>query len=339
MTSDSTSRIIYYGTANPGVWNPSMRPGSNKWSSSIVARNVDTGAVVWVNQLTPHDGWDFDSMNESILVTASGVKQLVHFDKNGFVYKFNATTGTLISALPFSDVTWVKRTVDGDIVYDELTGMPMPDPLKVPVEGKNSPLICPSPLGGKEFSPAAYSPDLGMFFVPGINFCSNHFTTKTDFIPGTPFVGDSLGFSPDFNTTQVPVSPITNYGFRALGELIAWDENGGKAWSIPENNPLWGGVLTTASGLVFYGTLDNHFKAVDARNPLNGGQPNYLLDVTLECGIIGNPITYKDNNGKQYVAIFTGVGWLPGMFTPAQKSCPLQGENANGSGKLHIFGL
>lgn len=324
ITNDPSTRTIYYGTANPGVWNPSMRPGSNKWASSIFARNVDTGKVVWVNQLTPHDGWDYDSMNESILVTGTdNVKQLVHFDKNGFAYKFNATTGALLDAKPFSDVTWAKRNSDGTVAYDPTTNMPVPDPDKVPLEGINSPLICPSPLGGKEFAPAAYSEVSGLFFVPGINFCSNHLTTKTDYIPATPFVGDTLGFSPDFNTDVSPTSP-TMGPIRSLGELIAWNPNGTKAWSIPENNPLWGGILATKGNLVFYGTLDKHFKVIDSTSGAT------LVDKTLECGVLGNPITFNDGNGRQKVAVFTGVGWLPAMFTPDGKKCP---------GVLHIFGL
>jgi alcohol dehydrogenase (cytochrome c) len=328
ITNDPASRTVYYGTANPGVWNPSMRPGSNKWASSIFARNVDTGKVVWVNQLTPHDGWDYDSMNESILVTdTDNVKKLVHFDKNGFAYKFNALTGALLDAKPFSDVTWAKRNGDGSIAYDATTNMPVPDPAKVPLEGINSPLICPSPLGGKEFAPAAYSEAAGLFFVPGINFCANHLTTRTDYIPATPFVGDTLGFSPDFNTAVAPTSPTasTPYGpMRTLGELIAWNPNGTKAWSIPENNPLWGGVLATKGNLVFYGTLDKHFKVIDS----NSGTT--LADKALECGVLGNPITFLDINNKQKVAVFTGVGWLPAMFTPDGKKCP---------GVLHIFEL
>ncbi len=334
ITFDPVTRIIYYGTANPGVWNPSMRPGSNKWSSSVFARNVDTGNVVWINQLTPHDGWDYDSMNESIIVTDGGVKQVVHFDKNGFAYRFNAADGSLIHVRPFSHANWAQTA------YDSTTGMPLPDPAKLPVEGINSSAICPSPLGGKEFAPAAYSPVAGLFFIPGINMCSSHLTTRTDFIPGTPFVGDTLGIVPDFDVATVPVSPITPINVapkntapyylnaRSMGELIAWNPTTGKAWARPEAKPLWGGMLATAGdgtangGLVFYGNLDNHFKAVTT------GDGTTVYDKVLECGILGNPISFTDAAGKQKIAVFTGVGWLPGMFSG--KQCP---------GVLHIFGL
>ncbi len=340
ITFDPQTRTVFYGTANPGVWNPSMRPGSNKWSSSIFARNVDTGDVVWVNQITPHDGWDFDAMNESILLTDGGVKQVVHFDKNGFAYRFNAANGSLIDARPFSHVNWVKR-LNGAIAYDGATGMPVPDPAMVPVEGINSAAVCPSPLGAKEFAPAAYSPSAGLFFLPSINFCAMHLTTRTDYIAGTPFIGDTLGIIPNFDVTTAPTSPTSminiappktapiNIPARSLGELVAWNPSSGKAWSIPEAKPLWGGILTTAgggtpsTGLVFYGNLDNHFKAVST-----DGSGNVLFDKVLECGILGNPISFTDASGKQKLAVFTGVGWLPAMFSG--KKCP---------GVLHIFGL
>lgn len=353
FTLDSETNVIYYGTANPGVWNPSMRPGSNKWSSAIFARDPLTGNVKWVNQLTPHDGWDYDSMNESIVIKDGNVKQVVHFDKNGFAYKLNAVTGALIDAKPFVNVTWVKRDGLGNIIYDP-NGMPQADPLMMPEEGRTSGIVCPAPLGGKEFAPAAYSPNTGHFYVPAINFCSTHMPAKINFISGTPFVGDTLGFLPDFNTLASPQAPVISGAFRSLGELIAWDAQGNKAWSIPEANPLWGGVLVTASNLVFYGTLDNHFKAIDVNHPTNGdGSPNYLLDVTLECGVIGNPISYLDNAGKQKIAVFTGISWLPGLFvTPGTpQPCSRQmgegdddnqgGNNAGAlqSGAIHIFSL
>lgn len=347
ITQDPQAKVVYYGTANPGVWNPTMRPGSNKWSSSIIARDAATGKIKWVNQLTPHDGWDYDSMNESILITdntlpASPVKQLVHFDKNGFVYKFNAVNGSLINASPFVNVTWVKRLGDGAIDYDA-NGMPQVDQTKMPVEGKLSPLICPAPLGGKEFAPAAYSPATGNFYVPAINFCVNHFTIKADYIAGAPFMGDALNFVPDFDTVTAPVAPTPSGVFRSFGEVVAWNVNtNAKSWSLPESAPLWGGFLVTASNVAFYGTLDKHFRAIDVNHPTNtDGSPKYLLDVSLECGVEGNPITYLGDDGKQKVAVFTGVGWLPGGFVGG--GCPTSSFESDGgsggTGNVHIFSL
>jgi alcohol dehydrogenase (cytochrome c) len=349
ITADSdptsyTKNLIFYGSANPGVWNPSMRPGSNKWGSAVFARDAATGNVVWVRQLTPHDGWDYDSMNEFIVVgspTDSKAKQLVHFDKNGFAYRLDAKTGAVIYANPYVNVNWVQRNPDGTILRDS-NGLPVIDQSMYPVEGVTmAKPVCPAPLGGKEFSPSAYSPTLGLFFLPSINFCSTHLTYKTDFISGTPFVGDSLGFTPDFDTTSSPSTSLipTPYGnMRSLGALMAWNADGSVAWTVSESNPIWGGILTTQSGLIFYGTLDKRFVAIDASQPAKpDGTPNYLLNETMQCGIEGNPITYMGSDGKQKVAVFEGVGWLPGMFTPKGVACPSERDQGADSGVIHIF--
>ena len=319
FTYDPALNLVYYGTSNPGVWNPDMRPGDNKWGATIFARNPDTGEAVWAYQLTPHDGWDFDAMNESIVtdVTVGGAtrKALVHFDKNGFAYAFDRATGEVLKADKFVNVTWADHV-------DLKTGIPAVNPGMDTHEGVIVKNICPTPLGAKEFVPAAYSPKTKLFYVPTINFCNNYEALRAVYIAGTPFTGVSLSFAPDPGKTP--------------GEMIAWDvTTGSKKWSIQEPLPLYSGVLATAGDVVFYGTLNKQFKAVDATTG------KVLFQKTLECGIVGNPISYTAPDGKQRVAIYTGIGWLAGGF--AGGKCPGGGEGrpttSATSGMVHVFKL
>jgi lanthanide-dependent methanol dehydrogenase len=318
FTYDPTLNLVYYGTANPGVWNPDMRPGDNKWGATIFARNPDTGEAVWAYQVTPHDGWDFDAISESIVVnlTIGGVtrRSLVHFDKNGFAYTMDAATGEVLLANKFAHVTWAQN-------IDLTTGAPLVLPGMDPHEGVITKNICPSPLGGKEFSPAAYSPRTKLFYVPGINFCQDFEPLRALYISGTPFLGADIKLFPGPG------------GF--MGELIAWNAaNGTKKWSIKEPFPLYGGILATAGDVVFYGTLDRWFKAVNATT----GQ--VLFKKQLQCGIAGNPISYSAPDGTQRIAVYSGTGWLNGGF--AGGACPGDGDEdatPTRSGRVHVFKL
>ena len=329
FTYDPDLNLLYYGTGNPGVWNPDMRPGDNKWGATIFARNPDTGEAVWAYQLIPHESWDFDSMNESMVVDLNigGAlrKVLVHFDKNGFAYTLDRSTGQVLRAEKFGHVTWADHV-------DLATGAPAVNPAMQTHEGVITQNVCPSALGAKEFPPAAFSPTTKLFYVPGINACNNFEALRALYIAGTPFLGANIEILPGPG------------GF--MGELIAWDAaKGTKAWSIQETLPLYGGVLATAGNVVFYGTLDKWFKAVDARTG------KVLFQKQLECGIVGNPISYTGADGKQRVAVYTGVGWLAGGF--AGGPCPAgdddddddddEDESENGpevtSGAVHVFKL
>lgn len=321
FTYDPGLDLVYYGTANPGVWNPDMRPGDNKWAASIIARDADTGDVRWAYQVTPHDGWDFDAISESIVadLPVNGVtrKVIVHFDKNGFAYTMDRATGQVLVANKFVDqVTWADHV-------DLATGLPAVNPGMDPREGQTTGGICPSPLGGKEFSPASYSPRTGLFYVPAINFCMNFQPLKAMFIAGTPFLGADLSLYP---------------AKANMGELVAWNAStGSKQWVLPEALPLWGGTLATAGDVVFYGTLDKHFKAIDA----NTGAK--LFDKVLECGVAGNPVAFTGADGRQRIAVFTGVGWLAGGFAggpcPNGKEWEHQQGTGDTGGTLHVFKL
>jgi PQQ-dependent dehydrogenase (methanol/ethanol family) len=288
LTYDSELNLLFHGAANPGTWNPDIRPGDNKWSATIFARDPDTGEAIWAYQLTPHDAWDFDAVNENIVVDlpVNGVtrKLLVHFNKNGFAYTMDRATGQVLVAQPFVPVNWADH-------IDLVTGLPHVNPAKVPREGVVTRDICPAPPGGKDMEPAAFSPKTGLFYIPAINLCVDNEPLKVNFIQGTPFIGAS---------TTMKAGPGSG-GNR--GELIAWDAvHGKKVWGIQEFFPVYGGVLATAGNLVFYGTADRWFKAIDATTG------NVLFQTQLPSGIVGNPMAFTGPDGKQRIAIYSGIG-------------------------------
>jgi len=301
LTFDPATNLLFYGTSNPGVWNPDIRLGDNKWSAAIFARDPDTGDAIWAYQVTPHDAWDFDGVNENIAVdlTVDTVprKLLVHFDRNGFAYTMDRRTGEVLKAEKFVEhVNWADR-------IDLVSGKPVESvPSKRTHEGVNVRDICPGAPGGKDYQPAAYSPDTKLFYVPTNNICMDYEALKVNYIQGTPFVGASVLMKPGLGDTH-------------RGAFIAWDAaTATKVWGIEERFPVWGGALATAGGVVFYGTMDRWFKAVDAKSG------KVLFQVQLESGIVGNPMTYTGPDGKQRVAIYSGVGGFAGAVVSGRLS-------------------
>jgi alcohol dehydrogenase (cytochrome c) len=330
LTYDPARNLLFYGTANPGVWNADIRPGDNKWSTTIFARDPDSGDAIWGYQVTPHDAWDFDGVNESIVVDlpfAGAPRQLlVHFDRNGFAYTIDRVTGQVLVANKYVSVNWADS-------INLVTGRPNENPAKRTHEGVNVLDICPGAPGGKDQQPAAFSPRTALFYVPTNNICMDHEALQVNFIQGAPFIGAMV---------TMKAGPG---GHR--GELIAWNAaTGSKAWSIAERFPVWSGVLATGGDVVFYGTLDRLFKAVDARNG------TVLFQVQLPSGIVGNPITFLGPDGKQRVAIYSGVGGWSGAVVSARLSTddPYAGLGAVGAmadlpqftqagGTVHVFKL
>jgi PQQ-dependent dehydrogenase (methanol/ethanol family) len=303
FTYDPELNLIYYGTSNPGVWNANLRRGeaaitnqtqtrwANLWSASVIARDADTGEMVWAVPMTPHDEWDYDGVSESILVDlpigGQVRKVLVRFDRNGFSYVIDRTNGQILAAKPYATVNWASG-------IDLSTGLPIRNPEKGTGQGKTTKDVCPSLLGAKNWPPAAYSPRTGLFYVPTLNVCMDWTGTEVSYVAGTPYVGA---------VTLMRPGPGGH-----TGELIAWDPvRMQKVFEIRERFMNWSGVLATAGDLVFYGTLDGYFKAVDARS----GQ--VLWQAKLGSGVIGNPITYTGPDGRQYVAVFSGIGGVPGL--------------------------
>ncbi len=292
LSYDPVLDLLYYGSGNPGPYNPEQRPGDNKWTASVLARHPQDGALVWAYQFTPHDAWDYDAAAEMVLVDipiAGRMRHaLVHFDKNGFAYTLDRATGEILVAEPYVDVNWAKR-------IDRATGRPVVDSSKVTGASKgNVKDICPTLEGGKSpASPVAYSPRTKLFYASTNNMCMDYAAAPTTHIAGTPFMGVN--------------SPYHAGRGGHLGAFIAWDAaRGRRVWEIDERYPVWSGSLATAGNVVFYGTLDGWFKAVDATT----GRP--LWKFKVGSGIVGSPITYTGPDGRQYVAIYAGIGgdWL-----------------------------
>lgn len=322
LTYDKETNTVFYGTSQPGVWNPEVRsPGDNKWGASIFARDPDTGAVKWVYQTTPHDNWDYDAISESIPVTQTinGVprKLLVHFNKNGFVYAFDRETGEIISADQFvTDVNWASG-------IDLMTGRPLVNEDKTTHTGKTTTDICPSALGGKGWEPGSFAPNTGLFYTPTFNLCMKMHMLKAEYVYGAPYMAMDMAIS----------GALTDPNYTS--ELIAWDAaKREKVFGLKEKSAIYGGVLSTAGGLVFYGTQDKMFKAIDARpDQAVNGVPKVLWSTKMECSTVGNPITFTVGaNNEQRVAVFSGVGAMAGGFGGG--AC-----TGSAGGKVHVYKL
>ncbi|MBL8504824.1 methanol/ethanol family PQQ-dependent dehydrogenase [Methylobacillus glycogenes] len=284
---DSALNLLYYSTGNPSVWNPDVRPGDNKWSMTIFARDLDTGLAKWGYQLTPHDEWDYDAVNETILWDADGKKLATHFDRNGFGYTLNRETGKVLVAEkihPF--VNWASS-------IDLKTGVPVKDPKFSTHQDVNSKNVCPASLGVKDQQPAAYSPKSKLFYVPLNHVCMDYEPVEVKYVAGQPWVGATLSMFPGPDGV--------------MGGFMAWDGLKGKqVWYNKEKFSVWSGALVTGSDLVFYGTLERWFKAVD------GKTGKELWKFRVGSGVIGNAITYT-HKGKQYVGVLSGIGGWAGV--------------------------
>ena len=291
---DPELNLVYYGTGNPSTWNPAQRPGDNRWSMSIWARDVDSGKVKWVYQMTPYDEWDFDGINEMVLadisVKGQDRKVLVHFDRNGFGYTLDRVTGELLVAQKYDPaVNWATKV-------DMTTGRPQV--VSKYSTAQNGPEVdtkgvCPAALGSKDQQPAAFNPKTKLFYVPTNHVCMNYEPFAVEYVAGQPYVGATLSMFP---------AP----GGSNMGNFIAWDAGKGQiVWSKPEKFSVWSGALATAGDVVFYGTLEGYLKAVD----LNGKE---LWRFKTPSGIIGNVFTYTYKD-KQYVGVFSGIGGWAGI--------------------------
>lgn len=330
LSYDPELDLLFYGTGNPAPWNPDQRPGDNKWTAAIFARRPDTGQAVWAYQWNPHDAHDYDGNNENVVLTLDirGKKRkvLLHPERNGFMYMHDAATGEVLSAQPFVFTNSIRRV-------NLQTGRPEIDAEKTPKQGRIVRDICPASPGGKDWQPSAFSQRTGWLYLAVYNLCMDFEAVHANYIAGTPYLGAKV--------TQ-RAGPG---GHR--GAFIAWDPVAGKeVWSIKENFPAWSGVVATAGDLVFYGTLDRWFRAVDART----GQVLWRFQV--ESGIVGQPITYRGPDGRQYVAVLSGVGGWAGAIVAGDLS-KRDGQAALGmvnatrdlpeatpkGGKLYVFAL
>jgi PQQ-dependent dehydrogenase (methanol/ethanol family) len=330
ISYDPELNLIYYGTGNPGPWNPDQRPGDNKWTLSIFARNPDTGQAAWAYQIEAHDLYDYDGVNELILldlpIDGEKRKVLVRPERNGHIYVMDRATGEVLSAETYSYVNVTNginlKTGKPNKVKEKETGL-----------GKTVHNICPAAPGAKDWQPSAYSERTGLLYIPHNNLCMDMRGTEANYIAGTPYVG-------------AEVHMFAGKGGNR-GEFSAWDPVAAKKiWSIKELFPAWSGALATAGDVVFYGTMDRWFKAVHARTG------ELLWQFQTGSGIIGQPVSYRGPDGKQYVAIMAGVGGWSGAivagnldardgtaalgFVNAMKDLP---KYTNKGGTLYVFAL
>ena len=331
---DKALNLMYYGTGNPSTWNPAQRPGDNKWSMTIFARDVDTGMAKWVYQMTPFDEWDFDGINEMILadipVKGKPTKALVHFDRNGFAYTLDRTNGALLVAEKYDPkVNWAThvdmKTGRPQVVAKYSTAQNGPD--------VNTKGICPAALGSKDQQPASFDPNTGLFYVPTNHVCMDYEPFKVEYTAGQPYVGATLSMFP---------APGSHGG---MGNYITWDAGTGKiVQSKAEKFSVWSGSLNTAGGLSCYGTLEGYFKCVDAKDITKE-----LYKFKTPSGIIGNVFTYE-HKGKQYMGVFSGIGGWAGIGMAAGLEKDTDGLGAVGGykelnqytdlgGSLTIFAL
>ncbi|WP_231462886.1 PQQ-dependent dehydrogenase, methanol/ethanol family [Sphingomonas sp. URHD0057] len=297
LSYDPQLKTIYYGTSNPGPWNAEQRPGDNKWTAGVFARDIGTGQARWFYQSTPHDVYDHDDINEILLVDypiggGRRIPALIRPSRNGFFYVQDRRTGRVLSARPYSFLNVYKGV-------DLKTGRIIPTLGMEPAHGRAVRNICPAAPGAKDWNPSAFSPVTGLVYIPHLNLCMDMGVKNANYIAGTPFVGADV---------KMYAGPGGNRGV-----FTAWDPVAQrKVFEIKEDLPLWSPALATAGGLVFYGTMDGWFKAIDARTG------KLLWQFKTGSGIIGQPISYRGPDGRQYIAVPSGVGGWAGAIVSAK---------------------
>jgi alcohol dehydrogenase (cytochrome c) len=330
VSFDPETNTVFYGTANAGPWNADQRAGDNLWTTTIFARDADTGYAKWGVPLNPHDLYDYDEINENLLlelpIEGQSRKVLVHIGRNGYIYVMDRATGKILSADAYDHV-------NATFGIDLSTGRPKHNEAKKTSVGKTVEDICPAAPGAKDWQPTAWSPRTRLIYVPHQHLCMNWKGSEVGYIAGTPFVGAAV---------DMYAGPG---GYR--GEYMAWDPVAKKkVWAIHEDFPVWSGTTVTAGDVAFYGTMDRWFKAVNAKTG------EVLWKFHAGSGFVGQPITYQGSDGRQYVAILSGVGGWPGVtanaevdprvrnaalgFAGATQDLPL---HTNGGSSLLVFAL
>jgi PQQ-dependent dehydrogenase (methanol/ethanol family) len=330
ISYDPDLNLIYYGTSNPGPWNPDVRPGDNKWTAGIFARDPDNGEAVWAYQWSPHDLFDHDGINEQILldlpIKGQTRKVLVRPERNGYMYVLDRLTGEVLSADSYGYNTISKGV-------DLKTGRLIEVPGKATSTGKVVREICPAAPGTKDWQPSSFSPRTGLLYVPHQNLCEDVEGVGANYIEGTPYVAAMV---------KMYAGPGGNRGV-----LTAWDPVARKAvWEVKEKFPVWSGTVVTAGDVAFYGTMEGWFKALDARTG------KLLWQFKTGSGIIGQPVVYRGPDQKEYVAVLSGVGGWAGAvvaggldirdssaalgFVNAMKDLP---QATTKGGMLYVFSL
>lgn len=319
VTYDPDTDLIYVPTGNPSPWNSHDRPGDNLYSASRVAINPDTGKIVWHFQTTPNDGWDYDGISELIAFeykdkSGKMIKAGATADKNGFFYVLDRVTGKYIRSVPFVEkLTWAKgMDKDGRPIVNEDN---RPGKNTADKQGKTV-YTTPSFLGGKNWNPMAFSQDTGLFYVPANEWGMDIWNKAVSYKKGAAYLGAGFTIKPTFEDH--------------IGALKAVDPKTGEIkWTYKNKAPLWGGVLTTAGGLVFTGNPEGKLMALDDQTG------EVVWEFNVGTGIVSSPITWS-TDGVQYIAVVAGWGGaVPLWGGEVAKTI----KHLNQGGSVHVFKL
>ena len=323
---DPDTDLIIWGVGNPGPdWDAEYRPGDNLYTNSAVALDADTGALKWHFQYTPNDPYDYDGVNEQVfadaMVNGQQRKVVLHADRNGFAYALDRVTGEFLWGKPFVDrVTWTPSLdpkTGIPVNYDPNSKIQSYAPGTAPSRTNKVGVSCPGNMGGKNWPPTSYNPELNLYYIPVIESCNE--MTNEEMIPGESYKPR------EFFTGGGPRQHEPIYG-----SIAAIDVNTGDVKAKYRTKyPMLGGTLATAGGLVFTAHPSGEILALDAENLTE------LWRFETNAGVNAPPMTYSIN-GKQYVAILVGLGgaW-PKWFVDSTKGL----EKMEPSSMLFVFSL
>jgi quinohemoprotein ethanol dehydrogenase len=317
--------LLYVGTGNGASWNRNLRSpggGDNLYLSSIVALKPDTGELAWYYQTTPGDDWDYTATQHIILadlvIDGKPRKVLMQAPKNGFFYVIDRTNGQLISAKPYTTITWAKGV-------DMKTGKPIENP-GVRYAGKPSAQV-PGPIGAHNWQPMAFNPDTGLVYIPVIDGSFVYAQQKAlQYKPGAWNVSDFAQLG------EIVLAAIKKGQAPAptKGYIRAWDPVANKmVWQVEMSGGWNSGMLTTAGGLLFAGGADGFFSAYDAKTGAK------LWTIDLKTSINAPAITYTVD-GEQYVAIAAAYGGAGGLGAVVDPNTALL-KYRNNQGRIFAF--
>ncbi len=296
---DADTDTLVFGTGNPAPWNSWLRnagtptdgnAGDNLYAASRLGIDPSNGEIKWHFQTTPREGWDYDGVNEVVAYTdRDGNDRFATADRNGFFYVLNREDGAFVSAVPFvKDISWaegIDETGRPIFVEDNRPGDPSES-----TDGNKGEVVFASPsfLGGKNWMPMAHSPVTGLFYVPSNEWGMDIWNEPITYKQGAAYLGSGFTIKPNYEDH--------------IGSLKAIDpDTGDIVWEYQNPAPLWGGVMTTAGGLVFTGTPEGEFMAFDDQTG------EVLWSFQTGSGIVGQPITWEQD-GEQYVTVISGWG-------------------------------
>lgn len=295
---DIETNTLVFGAGNPAPWNSWLRDagqkndgtGDNLYAASRLGLDPATGEIKWHYQTTPREGWDYDGVNEVVAFTdKDGAKKWATADRNGFFYVLNREDGKFLNAWPFvKDISWASGIDENGrpiFVEENRPGNPA-----AAADGAKGEVIFASPsfLGGKNWMPMAFSQKTGLFYVPSNEWGMDIWNEPITYKKGAAYLGAGFTIKPNYEDH--------------IGSLKAIDPATGEwKWEYKNDAPLWGGVMTTAGGLVFFGTPEGEFKALDDET---GAE---LYSFQTGSGIVGQPVTWE-MDGEQYVSVVSGWG-------------------------------